>query len=141
MRFKVMPKSIQRPRLTRRPLFGAAMVLLTLALAVLAGCGGSDTKESAVPAEGFDSAYCKTARVWAAHEVSADEATTTSSPATFRKYWNEYLVNLETQLQQAPPAVHDAAVVNTRGVRTALTPVFEKYGFDMKRIEAEGSAT
>ena len=140
MRCKLTPISMQRPRSTRRPLLGAAMVLLALALAVLAGCGGGDTKEeAAAPAEGFDSAYCKTARAWAAHEVSADEATTTSSPATFRKYWNEYLANLETQLQQAPPAVHDAAVVNTRGVRTVLTPVFEKYGFDVKRIEAEGS--
>ena len=72
MSFKLTPKSTQHPRPTGRPLFGAAMVLLTLALAALAGCGGSD-KESAMPAEGFDSAYCNTARAWAAHEVSADE--------------------------------------------------------------------
>ena len=71
MSFKLTRKSMQRPR----PLFGAAIVLLTLVLAVLAGCGGSDTKQAAVSAEGFDSA------------------------------------------------------------------LFEKYGFDVKRIEAEGSAT
>lgn len=134
--------SVQRPRSIHHSLLGAAAVVLTLALAVLSGCSSSSADgESAVPLDGPDSAYCDTARKWAVHELNADEATETANPAAFRKYWNEYLINLETQLQQAPPAVHDAAVTNTRGVRTIQTPLYEKYDFDVKRIEAEGSAS
>ena len=139
MSFKLTPMSMQRPRSTRHPLLVAAAVVLTLALAVLAGCGGSDDKETALPAVvGFESAYCITIRNWQVHELdSVDD----SDPAALEKYWNEYLIYLETLLQQAPPVIHDATVINTRGIRTVFTPVLEKYDFDFKRIEAEGSAS
>jgi hypothetical protein len=35
----------------------------------LTGCGGTD-KQAAVPVDGFDSAYCVTARKWAVHELN-----------------------------------------------------------------------
>ncbi len=41
-----------------------------VALAVLAGCGDSDDKETASSVEGFDSPYCVTARKSAVHELN-----------------------------------------------------------------------
>jgi hypothetical protein len=117
--------------------------LLILGLTALAGCGGSDDKETASPVEGFDSAYCVTARKWAVHELNGggDGAYARGGPAALEKWWNEQLTYLKTSLQQAPPVIHDAEAINERVIRTRLTPVLEKYGFEPKRIEAEGSAS
>jgi hypothetical protein len=138
--------SMQRPRSTQRSLFGAAMVLLILGLAVLAGCGGSDDKKTALPAEqvaAFNSPYCVTAREWAAHELNGggDGAYARGGPAALKKWWSEQLAYLKTSLQQVPPDVHEAEAVNERAIRTRLTPLLEKYGFDFKRLEAEASAS
>jgi hypothetical protein len=119
-------------------------------LAVLAGCGGSDDKETASdakkaasPIEGFDSPYCVTARKWAAHELKGggDGAYARGGPAALKKWANDQLAYLKTSLEQVPPVIHDAEVINERAIRTRLTPVLEKYGFDIKRVEAEGSAS
>lgn len=138
--------SMQRARSSRRPLCGAAMVVLVLALAVLAGCGGSDDPETALPAEqvaAFNSSYCVTAREWAVHELdgSADGAYARGGPAALKKWWSEQLAYLKTSLEQAPPELHDAEARVERAYRARLTPLFEKYGFDFKRIEAEASAS
>ena len=61
----------------RLPVLGA-IVALVLGLAVLAGCGGSADKETALPAEqveAFASPYCVTAREWAVHELDGSAAT------------------------------------------------------------------
>ena len=50
MSLELTPRSMQRPRSARRALFGAAMVLLILGLAVLAGCGGNEADQAAPPA-------------------------------------------------------------------------------------------
>jgi hypothetical protein len=126
---------VQRPRTTHRQLLAAAAAVLGLASAVVAGCGGGD-HETAVPAEGFDSAYCNTARHWAVRELDPLDD---SDPAAVATYWNEYLIFVETSLEQAPPAIRGAHIVHTRAVRTLITPVLEKYHFDFKRIEADGS--
>jgi hypothetical protein len=108
--------------------------MVTLASSALAGCGTAH--ETALPGEGFESAYCNTARHWAVRELdNLDD----SDPAAVETYWNEYLIFVETSLQQAPPAIRRAHVVHTRAVRTLITPVLEKYRFDFKRIEAKGS--
>lgn len=134
---------MQHPRSTRRPLSGAALVSLTLALAILAGCGGSDGDETAfTPVEGTESAYCDTHRAWQVHELKGDgdDPAIAGNPAALEKYFNEYLEFNKTSLQQAPPEIRDEWVVSERGVRTVLTPVLEKYDFDLKRIEREGTA-
>jgi hypothetical protein len=125
-----------------RPL--GPIVALVLGLAVLAGCGGSDDGVTALPAEqveAFASPYCVTARTWAVHELdgSADGAYARGGPAALRKWWSEQLAYLKTSVQQAPPELHDAEAIVERAYLTRLGPLFEKYGFDFKRIEAEAS--
>ena len=118
-----------------------SVVALTLTLAVMAGCGGGEDKKTAASANGFDSPYCVTARTWAVHELNGggDGAYSSGGPAALRKWWQEQIAYLETSLQQVPPEVRDAEVVNERVIRTVLTPVIEKYGFDWKRAEVEAS--
>jgi len=141
MKFKLTPMSMQRPRSSRRPLFGAAMVVLALGSAALAGCSGSDGNETAfAPAAGNESAYCDTYRAWQVHEIDGGEGPDQPNPAALEKYWNETLIFKETSLQQAPPAIRDELVIDVRGTRTLITPLLEKYEFDLKRIEREGSA-
>lgn len=128
---------------SKRPLFGTALISLVLALPMLAGCGGSDDEETALPAEGFDSAYCATARSWAAHELNGggDGAYARGGPAALEKWWSDQLAYLKISLQQAPPVIRDAEAVFERTIRTRLTPVLTKYGFDPRQLEAEGSAS
>jgi hypothetical protein len=141
MKFKLTPTSMQRQRLTVRRLFGAAPVLLILPLAVLAGCSGSDGDTTAfAPLAGSDSAYCDTYRAWQVHELDGGEGDDQPSPAALRKYWNDTLIFKETSLQQAPPEIRDELVVDVHAIRTRLTPLLEKYDFDVKRIEREGTA-
>ena len=121
-----------------------AVVMLILGLAVPAGCGSDDEdKETASSVEGFDSPYCVTARKWAVHELNgeAEEAYARGGRAALRKYMEEYLAYTEASLRQAPPAIHEAAAIKARGIRTRLIPVMEKYGFDPQRLEAEASAS
>ena len=127
----------------RLPVLGA-FVALVLGLAVLAGCGGGADKDTALPAEqveAFASPYCVTAREWAVHELdgSADGAYERGGPAALKKWWTEQLAYLKTSVEQAPPELHDAEAMVERAYRTRLGPLFEKYGFDFKRIEAEAS--
>jgi hypothetical protein len=137
----------QRLRSARRELFGAVTVSLILGLALLAGCGGDDSKTALpverVDAKAFDSPYCVTARKWAVHELTGggDGAYARGGPAALEKWWNEQLAYLKTSLRQAPPAVQDAEAVNELAIRTRLTPLVEKYGFDFERVAAEASAS
>ena len=146
MRLRRTTLSRELPCSTRRRSLSAATVVLIAGLAVLAGCGGSDDDTSALPAEqvaAFASPYCVTAREWAVHELdgSADGAYARGGPAALRKWWSEQLAYLKTSVEQAPPELHDAEVTVERAYRTRLTPLFEKYGFDFKRIGAEASVS
>jgi len=126
---------------SRRPLFGATLISLTLVLAVLGGCGGSDGDETAfTPVAGSDSAYCDTYRAWQVHELDGGEGDDQPNPAALRKYWNEYLIFEETLLHEAPAEIRGELVVKVGVIRTLLTPLMEKYDFDAKRMEREGSA-
>jgi hypothetical protein len=123
--------------------FPALIVLVILASAGLAACGGGDDSKSTSAREGFDSSYCETARNWAAHEVSnrnGDVQYQRGGPAALRRYWKDYVAYTETSLEQAPPIIHEAAAIKARGIRR-VTPLLEKYGFDPKRAQAEASAS
>jgi hypothetical protein len=122
----------------------SATVLLILGSAVLAaGCGGSDDTQTATPVEGFGSPYCVTARKWAVHELNGggDGAYARGGPPALRKWWSEQLAYLRTSLRQAPAVIQDAEAVNERTIRTKLTPLLEKYGFDFERVGTEASAS
>jgi hypothetical protein len=120
-------------------LAGGALALL--GSAALAGCGGGG-KEQVATAAPFSSPYCVTARNWAVHELNGggDGAYARGGPPALRKWWGEQLAYLKTSLRQAPPAVRSAEALNERAIRTKLTPLLEKYGFDFERIESEATA-
>jgi len=117
-------------------------VVLALAVAPLgvAACG-DDGEETASPAMGFDSAYCVTARDWAVHELSGDGDAqyARGGPAALEKWFNAQGAHLKASARQAPSAIHGAAGVNERAIRTVQTPVLENYGYDPERIASEGS--
>ena len=127
---------------TRRHLFGAATLLLSLGLGVAAaGCGGTDRAEAAfAPVDGTESAYCDTYRAWQVHELDGGTGDDQPNPAAFRAYWKDYLEFNKTSLQQAPAEIRDEWIVSDRAIRTVLTPVLEKYDFDVQRIAKEGTA-
>ena len=87
---------------------------------------------------GTESAYCDTFRAWQVHELDG-EGDDQPNPAAFERYWNDYLEFNAASLQQAPPVIRDEWVLSERAVRTVLTPVLEKYDFDMERMAHEGT--
>jgi len=116
-------------------------VPLILGLTVLAGCSGGDVNEPALtPIAGSGSAYCHTYRAWKVHELDGGEGFDQPTPAALRRFWNAYLIAEETMLQQAPPVIRDEVAVKVSHIRTVLTPLMEKYDFDLKRVRREGSA-
>jgi hypothetical protein len=118
---------------------GLLLISLTLATAMLAGCSGGDGDENAFsPVDGTESAYCDTYRAWQVHELDGD-GDDQPNPAALEAYWNEYIEFNENSLQQAPPVIRDEWVVSERAIRTVLTPLFEKYDFDVERIGREGT--
>ena len=117
------------------------LVSLILPLAVLAGCGGNDGDETAfTPVAGSDTAYCDAYRAWQVHELDGGEGDDQPNPAALRKYWNEYLIFEETLLHEAPAEIRDDVVVKVSAIRTLITPLLEKYEFDAKRLQREGTA-
>jgi hypothetical protein len=123
-------------------LLGAETLVLSVGLGVLAaGCGGADTARAAfVPVEGTESAYCDTYRAWQVHELDGGTGDDQPNAAAFRAYWKDYLEFNETSLRQAPAEIRDEWIVSERAIRTVLTPVLEKYDFDVQRIATEGTA-
>jgi hypothetical protein len=133
--------SRRRERWIPRLMLGAAMLLIVGSAMLVAGCGGSDSDETAfTPVAGNDSAYCDTYWGWQAYKADRGQGDDERSPAAFRAWWNEYLIFNETALKQAPPVIHDQWVVKMSALRTRLTPLFETYNFDVKRMEREGTA-
>ncbi len=114
---------------------------LALGLAVLAGCGGGDGDETAfTPVAGSDSAYCHAYRSWKVYELDAGGAFDQPNPAALRTWWNAYLAAEETMLREAPSEIGDAVEVRVGHIRTVLTPLMEKYDFDLSRMRHEGTA-
>ena len=120
---------------------GRALGALTLGMALLAGCGGGGGNAAAfTPGAGSDSPYCKTYRAWKVYELEHGEGFDQPNPSALRRFWNAYVISEETLLQQAPPEIHTEVGVKVRFIRTRLTPLMEKYGFDLERMHREGTA-
>jgi hypothetical protein len=116
------------------------MLAPLLGLAVLAGCGGRAADGPALTRiAGSDSPYCHTYRAWKVHELDGGEGFDQPNPAALRRFWNAYLIAEETMLQQAPPVIRDEVAVKVGHIRTVLTPLLEKYDFDLKRARREGT--
>jgi hypothetical protein len=116
-----------------------APLALVLGLSLLAGCGGSDSPAEYTPVPGTESVYCDTYRDWQVHELDGGEGDHQRTPAAFRSYWNEYLIFEETLLHEAPPEIRTAVAIRVSAIRTLMTPLLEKYGFDMRRLRREGT--
>jgi hypothetical protein len=120
---------------------GGALGALALGLAVLAGCGGSHGgAEAFTPVPGSDSAYCHAYRSWKVYELDGGGAFDQPNPAALRTWWNSYLVAEETMLREAPSEIGDAVGVKVGHIRTVMTPLLERYEFDLERIQREATA-
>ena len=116
------------------------LAAVALGLSALAGCGGDGDETGFTPVAGSDSAYCQAYRSWKVHELDAGGAFDQPNPAALRTWWNAYLVAEETMLQEAPSEIRDAVAVKVSRIRTTMTPLLEKYDFDLKWIQREGTA-
>src|SRR6266540_3791884 len=125
-------------RWTRRRVI--AVVALTLGTAVLGACSGSDDDAAFTPVAGSDTAYCATYRAWKVYELDNGEAFDQPNPTALRTFWNAYLIAEETLLQQAPREIRDEVAIKVGFIRTRLTPLMERYGFDLERTRNEGNA-
>jgi hypothetical protein len=126
-------------------------VLAAVALVALCACNddaktGDDrpapAKEPAAQVAVFDGPYCDAARHWAVRELdgSADGAYASGGPTALRVWWDEQLEHLAGQVELAPAEIRAAETLNERDLRTRLTPLLEKYGFDFERFDQEASA-
>ena len=120
-------------------------IVLTAAVTALTAACGSDggtaarTATPAAPAASSaaaESPYCDVARRWGLHElVPFDDR----DPAAFRAYWAAYVAFNKSAQESSPAKLRDEWDLNVDAITTRLTPVFEKYGFDTARLEAEGT--
>jgi len=117
-----------------------ALVALTLGTAVLGACGGDHDAAAFTPVAGSDSAYCVTYRAWKVYELDNGGAFDQSTPAGLREWWKAYLLSEEAMLRQAPPEIQAAVEAKVRFIRTRLTPLVEKYEFDLERMRRDGTA-
>ncbi len=114
------------------------LLVLTVGSMVLAGCAGSD-EAAPTPAADSNSPYCQAYRSWKVYELDAGGAFDQPNPAALRTWWNAYLVAEETMLREAPSAISDAVGVKLGHIRTVMTPLLEKYEFDLERIQREAT--
>lgn len=125
-------------RWTRRR--ATAVVALTLGTAVLGACSGSDDDAAFAHVAGSDSAYCATYRAWKVYELDNGGAFDQPTPAALRRWWEAYSSSEESMLEQAPPEIHAAVEVKVHFIRIRLTPLVEKYDFDLERMRRDGTA-
>lgn len=112
---------------------------LALGLAALAGCGGGADETAFSPVPGSDSAYCQEYRAWKVYELDGGGAFDQPNADALRAWWNAYVIAEETMLQQAPAEIRDEVGTKVGHIRTAMTPLLEKYDFDLKRLRRDGS--
>jgi hypothetical protein len=116
-----------------------ALVALVVGLASLAGCGGDGDVAAFTPVPGTESAYCDAYRAWQVHELDGGGGDEQPDAAALRQYWNEYVIFEETLLHEAPAEIRDEVAIKVSGIRTVVTPLMEKYGFDAERLRREGT--
>ena len=121
-----------------RRIRSSTALILAVVSAVLAGCAGGQ-EGAFTPVAGSDGAYCKAYRAWKVHSLDAGGACEQPRPAAVRVWWNEYLIAQETMLREAPAEIRGAVEIKLNFIRTRLTPVLEKYAFDLKRMRREGT--
>jgi hypothetical protein len=126
-------------RRTRRRV--VALVALAMGTAVLGACSAGGADDAAfTPVAGSDSAYCATYRAWKVYELDTGEAFDQPTSAALRRWWKAYLLSEEAMLLQAPPEIHAAVEAKVGFIRTRLTPLVEKYEFDLERMRRRGTA-
>jgi len=96
-----------------------------------AACGGK-----AEAAAGPKSAYCDAARRWAVHEIVPFDD---SDPAASKQYWGEYLAFVDQAVNLAPKKISGDWRINAAAQHDILTPLLEKYNFDMKLLDEKGT--
>lgn len=134
------------PPKTRRPV---SLVAFLAALALLAACGDDSSSDSAASADGAtgattaavavddaESPYCRTALDYAASGLTPVDD---SDPVAFEAYVGAYVEFVETAAAQAPAELADAWALNAEAITTQFAPLFERYGYDVARIEAEAT--
>ena len=120
---------------------GRFHVLTLMLVASMAACGGDVDEAAFTPVAGTQSAYCDAFRGWQVYLLDdAGYGMQQPTPTALREYWNEYLIIEETLLREAPAEIRDAVTAKVSGIRTLMTPLLEKYGFDEKRLRREGTA-
>ena len=113
---------------------------VTVALAILAGCGGKGDEAA------FTRCPARTARTALRTRRGRCTGSTTvrrtiqPDPAALRAWWNEHVIVEETLLREAPAEIRAAVEVKVSAIRTRMTPLLEMYEFDLKRIEREATA-
>jgi hypothetical protein len=118
-----------------------ALAALAVGTAVLGACGGGGADDAAfTPVAGSNSAYCATYRAWKVYELDNGEAFDQPTPAALHAWWKAYLLSEEAMLRQAPQEIHAAVDAKVRFIRTRLTPLVEKYEFDLERMRRDGTA-
>jgi hypothetical protein len=122
-----------------RRLRSITLLVLVLGLSTLAACGGSD-EAAFTPVAGADGAYCETYRAWKVYELGGGGAFDQPNPGALRKWWNAYVIAEETMLREAPSEISDEVAVKVGHIRTVMTPLLEKYDFDLQRIQRESTA-
>lgn len=113
------------------------LLALVLGLAA-AGCNGGG-EPAFTPVVGSDGPYCKTYRAWKVYELDGGGAFDQPDAAALRAWWNAYLVAEETMLREAPAEIRDEVGIKVGHIRTAMTPLLEKYDFDLERLRRDGS--
>lgn len=122
-----------------RGLRSSALLVLAVVSALTTGCAGSD-ETMFTPVAGSDGAYCKTYRAWKVYELDGGGAFDQPDPAALRTWWNAYVIAEETMLRDAPTEISDAVGIKVGRIRTVMTPLLERYDFDLDRIQREGTA-
>ncbi len=125
---------------TRKPIIriltatGLGLVLL------IAGCGSSANKNAAsTSTDDPDSEYCHVIREWSVHNFAGDGDAVADDPVALKKWVGEYVSFLEDGLRLAPDSIHDDWVTYSEVPRVKLPAIMKKYGYDIKRMEAEGT--
>jgi hypothetical protein len=107
-----------------------ATPLVTAGIALVLGvaCGG-DSKPT-------DSAYCKTARNWAVHELTAFDP---SDAESTRQFFADYQSHINASSKDAPKDIEAPWKTNANAFNTLFMPMLERHGFSFDRVMREGS--
>lgn len=105
---------------------------------VAAGCGddGDGEKSAASAPLAAESAYCDEAIEWSIHELEPFDET---DPVAFRTYWEDFQGFEEAAVDTAPDEIKDDWELKVETENATISPVLEKYGFDLAAVEESGT--